>query len=66
MLGEREVQHDEGEDVERRTELYTLAGGAERRWRAANAKLGQAGATKPDTGALDLRWVWWVGGPLWG
>lgn len=54
---EREVQHDEGEHVERRTELYTPAGGADGRWRAANAKLGQAGVTKLDMGALNPIWV---------
>lgn len=26
LLGEREVQHEEGEDVERRTKLYTRVG----------------------------------------
>lgn len=31
--------------------------GADGRWRAANAKLGQTGATKPDMGALNPRWL---------
>ena len=56
MLGGREVQH-EGEDVERRTKLYTLAGGGRQAVESSKSKLGQAGAANPDTGALNPRWA---------
>jgi hypothetical protein len=44
MLREREVQHDEGEDVERRTELYTLAGGGREAVESSKCQIGASGS----------------------
>ncbi|EPS29034.1 hypothetical protein PDE_03980 [Penicillium oxalicum 114-2] len=56
-LGEREVQHDEGEDVGRRTELYTPSATAGWRWRTADARSGKTPAARPLLDVLNPRWT---------
>ncbi|KAJ5404005.1 hypothetical protein N7509_003876 [Penicillium cosmopolitanum] len=44
MPGEREVQLDEGEDVERRTELYTLTSGGRRAVESSKCQIRASGS----------------------